>query len=670
MKKRRNRAGKAPYDELFNSMFAELENHTHTDVPGRAHSSVDSLPLVFSSGDEDEALEEKSESDESQEDLWKEFNVAMASINLGSQGCDEGKISSEKKDPIGKVISCKDGKHDFVIDEQVGVWCTHCNVVYLEIRYVLPTMGKRESAGRETRLNRASVSLFKDTLNLFKENDLLMSNENEGTCSFGAQKANSVWDLIPGVEKDLFPHQQGAFEFMWEKFAGGTEIEQVKCTTNNKTGLAITFVQSYLELFPQCCPRIIVPKGMLSRWEQEFRKWKMKLPFHVLNSTEINWREDKTMQEKAAKDGTFAQSLTNKMDQKYIRLVKLASWMNGTSILGVSYSLFRELAKGKDGDEVKKLLLEKPGLLVLDEGHTPRNKESLIWKVLAEVRTEKKIILSGTPFQNNFEELYNTLCLVRPKDAILLEKDEGKDFWTSLRLNNVTEENVEKVRKRLKPFVHSHSSEFLENSLPGLRESVVILNPLPYQKEIITSIEKTVGIDADYKISLASVHPWLITLAKLSNKETSSINKTKLESLRSCPSEGVKTRFVLEPVHLCEMLKERVLVFIQYLEPLYLLMEQLKKHFNWTDGKEILLMTGKVRGNDRETMMEAFNNMKSRAKVMLASTRACCEGIRLVGASRVVLHFYLMLCGTLLSEGRRLAEPTELDRRRLCTHTI
>uniref|UniRef100_A0A0A8ZRR0 Helicase C-terminal domain-containing protein n=1 Tax=Arundo donax TaxID=35708 RepID=A0A0A8ZRR0_ARUDO len=36
-------------------------------------------------------------------------------------------------------------------------------------------------------------------------------------------------------------------------------------------------------------------------------------------------------------------------------------------------------------------------------------------------------------------------------------------------------------------------------------------------------------------------------------------------------------------------------------------------------------------------MMDAFNNMKSEAKVMLASTKACCEGITLVGASRVVL---------------------------------
>jgi len=384
---------------------------------------------------------------------------------------------------------------------------------------------------------------------------------------------------------------------------------------------------------------------MLETWEKEFRKWKVKLPFHVLNSTEINWSEDKTIQEQVAKNGTFHRRLlTDKMDQNYRRLVKLGSWMNGTSIIGLSYSLFRKLAnhEGMDGDKVRKLLLEKPDLLVLDEGHTPRNKKSLIWKVLKRVRTEKRIILSGTLFQNNFEELYNTLRLVRPKDAdaVHLETKEGKDFWSSLRLNDITKANINEVRKKLDPIVHIHSGKFLQKSLSGLRESVVILNPLPYQKEVIASMEKTVatmGLDAEYKISIASIHPSLLASAKLSEEEESILDIPKLKSLRSSPSEGVKTRFVLEIVRLCEALNERVLVFSQYLRPLSMIMEQLKEKFNWAEGKEILLMSGNVPVKNRETMMEVFNNMKSKAKVMLASTKACCEGITLIGASRVVL---------------------------------
>jgi DNA repair and recombination RAD54-like protein len=55
------------------------------------------------------------------------------------------------------------------------------------------------------------------------------------------------------------------------------------------------------------------------------------------------------------------------------------------------------------------ILRDKPGLLVLDEGHTPRNQRSCIWKILSQIQAQKRIILSGTPFQNNFLELYNIL---------------------------------------------------------------------------------------------------------------------------------------------------------------------------------------------------------------------------------------------------------------------
>jgi DNA repair and recombination protein RAD54 and RAD54-like protein len=271
-----------------------------------------------------------------------------------------------------------------------------------------------------------------EMLALFEKNDLLVSNRNQGAFPIGACKAGSVWDLIPGVKEDMFLHQQDAFEFVWRKLGGSTEIEEIhdlRRTANSdigggcvishapgtgKTRLAITFVQSYIEVFPQCCPVIIAPRAMLATWEQEFKKWNVKLPFHVLNSTEINCSDDKTIQAQIEKDGNFARRLwANKMDHNYRRLVKLNSWVNGTSIIGVSYSLFRKLAndEGMDGDNVRKLLLQRPDLLVLDEGHTPRNKKSLIWKVLAQVRTEKRIILSGTLFQNNFEELYNTLYL-------------------------------------------------------------------------------------------------------------------------------------------------------------------------------------------------------------------------------------------------------------------
>jgi DNA repair and recombination RAD54-like protein len=485
-------------------------------------------------------------------------------------------------------------------------------------------------------------------MHLKKYNDMLASNGYEGECiSIGSSshKSGPVWDLIPGARENMFPHQREGFEFMWTKLAGGTDIEQVKklrtdlsgCVVSHapgtgKTRLAITFVQSYLELFPRCCPVILAPKGMLATWEQEFKKWNSKVQFHVLNSPRIQRNGgDKTIERLAADDEDLTRKL---LGRKFSRNLKLLSWSEGNSVIGLSYTLFTNLTKEGGSGKMRKLFLERPDLLVLDEGHIPRNKDSLIYKALDQVRTRKRIVLSGTPFQNNFDELHNIFSLLRADDV-------DPSFWNSLTVNNVTVKRINEIRPKLERFVHIHNGDILNKSLPGLRESVVILNPLPMQKKIIEMIEKVKTKSAfwlEHKISLASVHPSLLTsMSNLPDEIASIVDEPSPERIRLNPSEGVKARFVYEMVRRCRRSKERVLVFSQYLEPLNLIMEQLSMEFNWTRDKDIMLMTGDVRVETRQSLMTAFNDMNSDAKVMLASTKACGEGIQLIGASRVVL---------------------------------
>ncbi|KAF3652859.1 hypothetical protein FXO38_15894 [Capsicum annuum] len=64
-----------------------------------------------------------------------------------------------------------------------------------------------------------------------------------------------------------------------------------------------------------------------------------------------------------------------------------------------------------------------------EEGHIARNEQSLVWKALKEVETEKRIVLSGTPFQNNIKELYNTLCLAKRKEVCEFESQLQEIRW-------------------------------------------------------------------------------------------------------------------------------------------------------------------------------------------------------------------------------------------------
>ncbi|XP_044327442.1 uncharacterized protein [Triticum aestivum] len=609
-----------PCNDRLSSLFDGIPSYRNGSAPADAQGGgSDTMPLVFKFGEEAEV---KSEHDELEDQLWGDYDFVLEANNANAHSSEEVEESQGQDIPSDQKTLSSQGKHDLFTDDQIGTWCKHCGFV-LEIKYVMAPM--------------ESTSLVVIKVALYGISFLV----SEKTCSHTSRKP-----------------------FMWKKLAGGIDIEEVKkivktdtlsgCVISHapgtgKTRLAITFVQSYLEVFPQCFPVIIAPKGMLDTWETEFRKWNVKIPFHILNSRDIHWHGDKTVEKLASNDKDLARRLSiSSIDKNYMRALKLRSWAEGSRIIGLSYSLFQKLTKGEgnDDDKLRQMLLQRPDLLILDEGHTPRNKESNIFKALAEVRTKRRIILSGTPFQNNFEELRSMFSL------LLLANFEAMDFFPSSKLHNMTDVMVDEIRKKLDPFVHIHNGDILHKSLKGLRESVVILNPLPSQKRIIAMMEKhktrgkhpqknkTQGstFESEYKISLASVHPSLVAgMEKLPKEVKSVVDELPLERLRLKPSEGVKTRFVYEVVRLCQALKERVLVFSQFLEPLELMMQQLRNEFNWTKGKEIMYMSGNVSPKTRKTLMVAFNDVESEANVMLASTKACGEGITLVGASRVVL---------------------------------
>ncbi|KAL5724138.1 hypothetical protein ACHQM5_007438 [Ranunculus cassubicifolius] len=452
----------------------------------------------------------------------------------------------------------------------------------------------------------------------------------------------------------MYPHQEEGFEFLWKNIAGGIELNNMNnddiggCVISHAPGtgksfLTIAFLRSYMEVFKDCRPVIVAPSSMLLTWEEEFKKWGVDIPFHNLSSKDLSGKEEE-----------WACNMIQSTSQNtnWIRMIKLLSWSKNMSILGISYSLFEKLtgqrsaksnAKGgniksaNEAEEIKRILLEKPSLLVLDEGHTPRNKDSCIWKALENVKTRRRIILSGTPFQNNFEELYNTLYLVRPKFA----ERFGKGVWDSLTRSIGKHENkqiLDKIRALINPFVHSYKGSILKENLPGLRGCVMVLNPLPLQRDLLERVnEEKVKLTREHAVSVVSVHPSLLMCCKFSGLEKYSTYAIAAKNSWLDPDQGVKTRFLIELIRLCEVLKEKVLVFSQYVKPFNLIKDQLKQVFRWTEGDEVLQMSGKLRVKRRQSIINAFNDPCSKARVLLASIKTSSEGINLVGASRIVL---------------------------------
>ncbi|CAN6723106.1 unnamed protein product [Malus baccata var. baccata] len=658
-------------EEVLQEGSDTLGNEALKDERNPPVAQVTTLPLKFTFGSTSTqpSVPKKQEMDPEEKELWDYLDFDLKSCEIGSTESHE----VENQDPLPTVCEenaaalCKRGIHQLMLDEEIGSRCRFCSYLDQEIKYIVPEFVKYPC-------ERFGARVYEpDNPSIFDElQSLDYGSDPHSGCSSHVHAEGTVWDFIPGVQSSMYSHQREGFEFIWNHIAGGIHVEELKRRSSDysgngciishapgtgKTRLTIVFLQTYLKLFPKCRPLLIAPRSMLLTWEEEFKKWEFDIPFHNLNNTELSGEENEAAVDLMMKiDGPKSINRVNNS-----RMLKLYSWAKERSILGISYQLFEKLSGADHSGAEKKglaevmrdILVEFPGLVVFDEGHTPRNNKSHIWKALSEIKTKKRILLSGTPFQNNFQELFNTICVVRPMFAASIDSAKFTgDFlrsrarkgnvekwqWTSVancseKVAAEKEQHATEVKEKIAPFVNVYKGSVLQDSLPGLRNSVVVLHPMQLQKKFHQRIQ---GVKEQFQYehleAINSIHPSLLL-----HEDAFSGDWDRLKELKLNPDAGVKTKFLMELIRLSDALNERVLVFCQYISPLTLARDLLRSQFHWSEGEEVLYMDGKCDMKQRQSSMKIFNDPSSKAKVLLASTKGCCEGISLVGASRVVL---------------------------------
>ncbi|KAG9142136.1 hypothetical protein Leryth_007594 [Lithospermum erythrorhizon] len=149
------------------------------------------------------------------------------------------------------------------------------------------------------------------------------------------------------------------------------------------------------------------------------------------------------------------------------------------------------------------VLRQCPGILVLDEGHNPRSTKSRLRKALMKVNTKLRVLLSGTLFQNNFGEYFNTLCLARPNfvSEVLKVLDPK---YKRRKKDEITRFSREIGRKY---FIDKGILLKLQNQRPEYKG-------FPLELELL--------------ITLGAIHPWLIRTTACSSQYFS---ESELESL-------------------------------------------------------------------------------------------------------------------------------------------
>ncbi|XP_042006958.1 SNF2 domain-containing protein CLASSY 4-like isoform X1 [Salvia splendens] len=254
------------------------------------------LPSRFRFEDEVVLPPHKSEHDKFIDELFHDLELGLRQID-----CTD--LHEAESDDLKTTVEidgscCYRGKHQAVLDEQIGLICKICDIVIMDIMHVLPPFHVPILEWRDKRY-------YRDEFQGSNFSDIQFEGTDSSTPSSTSCMKGTVWDLVPGVKEDLYPHQWEGFEFMWRNIAGDTKLEKLKQTLaddarwciishapgTGKTRLTIVFLQSFLKLYLACSPLIIVPKGMLLTWEAEFKKWNFNVSFHNLIKKELSGKE-------------------------------------------------------------------------------------------------------------------------------------------------------------------------------------------------------------------------------------------------------------------------------------------------------------------------------------------------------------------------------------------
>ncbi|GAA5908870.1 chromatin-remodeling protein SWR1 [Sporobolomyces salmoneus] len=252
----------------------------------------------------------------------------------------------------------------------------------------------------------------------------------------------------------LRPYQQAGLEWLASLYAGG-----VNGVLADEMGLGKT-IQTISLLAHLACDKgqwgphlVVVPTSVMLNWEMEFRKFLPGFKLMVYYGTQKERKE------------------------------KRKGWNteNAFHVCITSYQLV--LAD-------QHIFRRKPWhYLILDEAHHIKNFRSQRWQTLLGFNARHRLLLTGTPLQNNLMELWSLLYFLMPH-GLTADGSSGPfadhaDFqaWFSNPMEKAIEQGetmdketqatVSKLHTILRPYLLRRLKAEVETQMPGKTESII-----------------------------------------------------------------------------------------------------------------------------------------------------------------------------------------------------
>ncbi|GAA5963733.1 hypothetical protein JCM3765_006830 [Sporobolomyces pararoseus] len=382
-----------------------------------------------------------------------------------------------------------------------------------------------------------------------------------------------------------------------------------------KTCQLITFL-SYLSSVHKARPfLIIVPNSLVSNWLREFDQWAPELRTVAYNG-DAESRRIVEQFEMFADNGDLK-----------------------THVVITTY----EAVKANSAVFARCSRWE---CVVIDEGQVLKGGgEKKLWQAIDELRTGMKVLLTGTPLNNNLKELYNLLNFLAPEKFA----DVNALGDPTLTMDN---KRVAKIRTDLRPYMLRRTkTEVLD--LPPVGEFVIPVSLTLLQRQLYRALlekncttilsvvkstrnlkkEAKTGATTNILMALRKIvcHPYL-HIPQLDPTLDPRSSVTVDESFRQLTDASAKLLLLEQMLPKLREKGHKVLIFSQFkivLDKIGPFLDGLKIPFLRLDGTTPQL--------ERQRDVDRFNDPNSPYSVFILSTRAGGVGLTLTGADVVII---------------------------------
>ena len=389
------------------------------------------------------------------------------------------------------------------------------------------------------------------------------------------------------ITATLRPYQESGLQWMQtldELGWGGCLADDMGL---GKTLQTITFLQFLKEKYVGSTHLVVCPTSLIYNWEAELKKFSPNLTYHIYYGS--------------------AREFSNEHFEDY-------------DIIITTYGLIR--------NDLEQLLKFQWHYVILDESQAIKNPDALTTKAVQLLKSKNRLILSGTPVQNNTFDLYAQFNFINA--GLLGNREFYKEFANGIDKYNDAEKAAQ-LRKMVYPFMLRRTKEQVAKDLPDKTEMILWCEMYKEQQAVYDDYKnhyRTTLLKKIEEVGMAKAGMYILEgLLRLrqicdspqlvKNNEVTTQKSIKIDELMREIEENTGSH--------------KLLVFSQFTEMLHLIKERLD-----IDAIRFSYLDGSTPANKRREAVDQFQN-DTTIKVFLISLKAGGVGLNLTAADYIYL---------------------------------